>query len=124
MRGIAYTGTWLALIALHAQMHQSGVMADVGVSQEDRIDSWNVVPRERDVEAMELLLEVGGGVEQPASAVSWIDQCKARGQSFERQISPGRRCPITGLRVASILRDPKHQCVWTVDFGHLDPPHA
>jgi hypothetical protein len=92
---------------LAAQVHESRVVADVGVRQQDSVDRS---PRVRDraavVERLDLRGDVGRGVDEVAQARDVVDEAKAGHPLPPRRVAAGldaQRLPAADVRDAAVL---------------------
>lgn len=92
---------------LVAEHHQAGVMADMGVGEKNAIEADRSFDRRGLVEALQLLLEVGRRLEQPAfrSSAAPVDQRQRGREPAQGWILPRRVPGICDLRFARVLRD-------------------
>lgn len=85
-------------------MDQAGVVADMGVGEDQPGERCR---RRMGREQVELLREVGGGIDDLARASRVVDQGEAGDQATLRRVGPGARAGCTAttrLGHAAILR--------------------
>ena len=92
-----------------AEEHQPGVVADMGMGEENAVQHRTAgTGREGAVEAVKLLADIRRGVDQEALAGGVIHEAEAGGVAALRRVRPAGIIVMADLRRAAVLGRSEH----------------